>query len=72
MGAPRRDMRSLIAVLGDQKERRCLRCEKQFRSTGPGNRICPHCTGSTAGALNNNSIPSESHRTRRMSGLGDQ
>ena len=24
-------------------KRTCLRCGKQFPSTGPGNRICSHC-----------------------------
>lgn len=25
-------------------KRICLRCNKKFKSTGPGNRICPNCT----------------------------
>lgn len=26
-----------------RKERRCLSCERDFLSTGPGNRICDRC-----------------------------
>lgn len=26
-----------------EKERRCLRCDRPFVSTGPGNRICGRC-----------------------------
>jgi phage FluMu protein Com len=26
------------------KTRTCLRCDKQFDSAGPGNRICPRCS----------------------------
>lgn len=26
------------------KERECLKCRKDFCSTGPGNRICPRCS----------------------------
>ena len=26
-----------------RKQRRCLSCERQFSSTGPGNRICSPC-----------------------------
>lgn len=26
-----------------RKQRRCLSCERQFFSTGPGNRICGGC-----------------------------
>lgn len=26
------------------KKRICLRCNKKFNSTGPGNRICPKCS----------------------------
>jgi hypothetical protein len=26
-----------------QKERKCLSCSRQFRSHGPGNRICSPC-----------------------------
>lgn len=28
---------------GDQTKRTCLRCQKVFVSTGPGNRICQKC-----------------------------
>lgn len=26
-----------------QKHRRCLSCSKDFKSTGPGNRVCGRC-----------------------------
>lgn len=35
--------------MGNNKEgiptlpRECLKCGSKFNSTGPGNRICPHC-----------------------------
>lgn len=25
------------------RPRKCLHCQKEFESTGPGNRICPDC-----------------------------
>ena len=28
----------------DDKERVCLRCDRSFKSLGPGNRLCPKCT----------------------------
>lgn len=34
-----------IPELGSQvKIRSCLRCDKEFKSEGPSNRICPHCS----------------------------
>lgn len=30
------------------KARSCLRCETRFMSTWSGERICPHCKGSSA------------------------
>ena len=31
-----------------EKQRRCLRCGKDFTSRGAGNRICKKCTASNA------------------------
>lgn len=28
-----------------QKPRKCLSCSTEFKSTGPGNRICTRCKG---------------------------
>lgn len=32
----------------DRTPRKCLRCQKMFQSTGPGNRICITCYHNTA------------------------
>lgn len=29
-----------------EKERNCLKCDRNFRSTGPANRLCYYCGGS--------------------------
>ena len=45
-GAPRQNGNGkyqLAAIVGDRKSRQCLRCERLFRSNGPGNRICSPC-----------------------------
>lgn len=34
-----------------RKYRTCLRCNRRFQSTGPGNRICPACSEYEAFAL---------------------
>jgi len=34
----------LQALSGSRRSvRQCLRCNKEFHSEGPGNRICPRC-----------------------------
>lgn len=33
------------------KYRTCLRCNRRFQSAGPGNRICPACSGYEAFTL---------------------
>jgi len=32
----------------EEKTRRCLRCQKKFKSKGAGNRICPSCRAKAA------------------------
>lgn len=32
-----------VQYFADNKTRKCLRCQKQFKSSGPQNRICGRC-----------------------------
>jgi len=32
----------------DKKKRTCLKCQKEFMSIGPGNRICAKCNSNSA------------------------
>lgn len=44
MKTKKRQGRKPVGVpVAGQKDRTCLRCNKQFNSIGPGNRICPWC-----------------------------
>jgi Zn finger protein HypA/HybF involved in hydrogenase expression len=39
------------SLLANSKKRRCLKCNRQFRSTSFGNRICPKCNWSIIGSI---------------------
>lgn len=36
----------------EAKKRVCLRCDREFHSTGPGNRLCPRCLRDTENVRN--------------------
>ncbi len=47
------------------KERKCLKCQADFNSSGPGNRICPACTNANR-ACKSRIIPPKSGYGRKV------
>ena len=51
--------------IASDKQRQCLRCNKMFGSTGPGNRICGKCNSANAQFVDRveaQVVPSQSNR----------
>ena len=44
---PPRDDEMIEVPVYEEKRRKCLNCDKVFKSYGPMNRICPTCRGYT-------------------------
>ncbi len=52
-----------VEVRPDKSERKCLKCGKEFKSAGPGNRICGECGRENVHAYRRDSVS-----TRNCSG----